>query len=113
MSDERLAGKIDTGYKTRILLQYVSRSAIMERWVLVSSLVSASHGCPEIRRKDRYRLYGKNVVAAFLQLECPKTVFLRLGKLINWHVVLPQANNKQAKFHRDPLRFGPPPASES
>ena len=40
---------------------------------------------------------------------CPrkKTLF-RLCKLINWPVVLPQANNKHAKFHRDPLRFGPP-----
>ena len=39
---------------------------------------------------------------------CPKKYFFRLCKLINWPVVLPRANNKHAKFHRDSLRFGPP-----
>ena len=35
-----------------------------------------------------------------------------LCKLINLHAILPWANNKYAKLHREPLRFGPP-ASES
>ena len=39
---------------------------------------------------------------------CPRKTFFRLCKLINWLVVLPRANNKHAKFHRDLLRFGPP-----
>ena len=41
-------------------------------------------------------------------LQCSKT-FSCQCKLMNWHGVLTQANNKLAKFHRDPLRFGRSP----